>query len=323
MTSPEERWENLTSRFPALRNPNSWGELSESEQDRLANVIAEEAPDLVTDEDRQLGRSVYAKLQSAWSARFLRLFRMASAACIVPPPLFIPADWSGKHLVLYAIASAYTFLIAGGLLAKRAFGSAIAAALLGLFALVDCIAWLRIYPDVGPLDFPAQLAVLDMLAYFSIVISAAGLMRRPKERLDAPPSPWVYVFFTIYCYIACIYWLLLSTTLKNSPIASTLRRVWDLDATAVSFGFSEVGGLQFMTWLVWALYGISGTVSVILMLRRDSLRATIRWLLVPCSLYACMGPWIAESWQWFRYVFLMLPLLALADWLRSRSRRKG
>lgn len=331
MTYSERRLRVLARRFPVLLDPNSWPELSAATQERLSHIMAREAPYLVTAEDWERSQEVKAAAGTGrtksdvapWSARFLRLLRVGTAACIVPPTLFIPSDWPGKHLVLYAIASAYTFGIAVTLFSRRAWGSCIAAACLGLFATVDCVAWLRIYSRVDALEFPLQLAVLDVLAYFSIVVSAAALMRRTHEHLDAPPSRFVFVFFTIYCYVACIYWHLLSTTLKDSPLANTLREVWGLQGVASSFGFAGVEGLRFMSWLVWALYGISGTISLYLMARRHSLRATVRWLLVPCSVYACMGPWIAESWQWFRYAFLLLPLAALADWLLMRRRRQN
>lgn len=320
MTSSNHDRDAFVARYPQLSDPTFWPELSPEVEMHLAEAIARDAAsEGITAHDRVLGRRAAT---ARWSSRVLQIFRVASAACILPPPLFIPSDWPGKHLALYAIAFAYTFLIAVGLLTKRAWGSAIAAAALGLLALVDCVAWLRIYDEVSGHDFPRLLAYMDVVAYFAIVVAAAALIRGTREKLDAPPSRWLYIFFSTYCYGACVFWHLLSTSFRDSGLAVTLRRVWDLDGIAASFEFPDVDGLRFMTWLVWALYGISGSVSLYLMARRHSLRVTVRWLLVPCSLYACMGPWVAESWQWFRYTFLLLILAAIADWLWLGRRRR-
>lgn len=313
MADFELNLKKLASRYPLLRDPSLWPNLlPERDVDRFAVLLAREAPEVCEDDAPE----------PSWFVLLLSKVRWASAASAIPPA-FLPTDWAGRHLVLYLVASIYVFGIAGLLTYLRAGMAAIAAAALGLLALVDAVAWIRIYPVVGEFAFPAQLAAIDVTAYFVIVLAAHFLVKSARRTPYAPPARPVYLFFTGYCYGACFYWYLLSGPLAGDPLVTAIRNEWQLDAIAVACGFPQIDGLIFMSWLVWALYGISGTVSLILLARRDSLRVTVRWLLIPCSLYGAMGPWISDSWQWFRYLFLVLPAAAFTDWIVSwwRDRR--
>ncbi len=317
MRSANRQWQELVRQHPQLTDPNLWPPLPDAVTDRIGEHIVRLA-------------AIPFHRTSAWTVRLLQRTRSASAALVVLPTFLIPFDWPGKHLTLYAIATVCIFILTAVFIRDRAWAPAFAAGGLGILAFVDCVAWLRIFDEVKDSGFPRVLAYIDVIAYGSIVGAAMSLFGSVRKTSGAHPSRWLYILFTSYCAAACYFWYLLAGPLSDSRLASKLRDVWDLDGYASSADaflqslgttvLQDVEGLRFMAWLVWALYGISGTVSLALLFCRVSLRATVRWILIPAALYAVAGPWTNESWEWFRYLFLLLPLAGAIDWATTRSK---